>query len=103
VKKRVEIDPKANKELLAFTEEVQARFYSLFRLLESEGFLKEPFAKRINSKLFELRVKHGGQWRALYAYVIKEKIVILSCFTKKTQKTPRDEIKKAEKRLKGYI
>lgn len=103
MKKAVEINEKANEELLAFSDEVQARFIALFKILEMDGFLKEPFAKRLNKDIFEIRVKHQGQWRAIYAYLKSDKIIILSAFSKKTQKTPLKELKKAEKRLQRHI
>jgi hypothetical protein len=49
VKKFVEIEEKAADELLSFSEEVQAKFFALFKILERDGFLKEPYAKRINN------------------------------------------------------
>ncbi len=103
MKKIVEIDERASKELRTFSPEIQARFVALFGILGQEGFLKEPFAKRLDDKLFEVRVKHEGQWRAVYAYVDKNKVIILSAFHKKTQKAPKQELKKAEKRLQEYL
>lgn len=103
MKKVVELDEKANEELLTFSDEVQARFIALFKILEKDGFLKEPFAKRLNKDIFEIRVKYQGQWRAIYAYLKSDKIIILSAFSKKTQKTPLKELKKAEKRLQRHI
>lgn len=103
VKKKVEIDERAAKELVSFSEEVQARFFALFKALEEDGFLTKPYAKKITSNLFELRVRHNGQWRAIYVYVQKVRIVILSFFAKKTQKTPKQELHKALKRFGEYI
>ncbi len=71
MKKVIKIDERAHKELGKFPQETQAKFWALFIVLEKEGFLKEPFAKRINSNIFEVRVKHQGQWRAIYAYLQK--------------------------------
>lgn len=99
----VELDENANNELRKFTPEVQAKFMALFSILEKHGFLKEPFAKRLNQNLFEIRVKHEGQWRATYAYLDEDRVIILSAFNKKTQKTPLNELKKAEKRLRRYL
>lgn len=103
VKKQVVIDPNAVKELRSFTASVQARFAAIFAILAAEGLLKEPFAKKLAHDLFELRVRHNGQWRALYAYIDKQTIVILCAFNKKTQKTPAKEIHTAELRLRRYI
>ncbi len=67
MKKSVELDENADEELRSFSPAVQAKFAALFGVLEKEGFLKEPYAKRVNKNLFEIRIKHEGQWRALYA------------------------------------
>lgn len=61
-----------------------------------------PFAKKLDSILFEIRIKQDGQWRAIYAYALKSEIIILSAFLKKAQKTPKKELTKALKRFKNY-
>lgn len=99
----MEIDRRAAKEILEFTDEAQAKLAALLTELEKYGFLKEPEAKRIDEDLYELRVRAGGQWRALYAYMGKTVILILSAFRKKTMKTPKREIKKAIRRLQEHI
>jgi phage-related protein len=103
VKKRLEIDYRAAKEILEFTIEAQAKLAAILTSLEKLGYLKEPEAKRINEDLYEVRVRVGGQWRAIYAYLGKTVILILSAFRKKTQKTPEKEIKKALKRLREHL
>jgi phage-related protein len=102
-KKELFIDTGALKELKLLPEKIQARFKKLFEILEYEGFLREPFAKKIGSELFEVRVSLGGQWRALYSYGRKNEVVVLTAFLKKTQKTPKQEIHIAQKRMKKYL
>jgi phage-related protein len=102
VKKVVLLDILAQKELDSFNREVRARFYDLFEILSKEGRLELPFAKKISRELFEIRIKHAGQWRATYAYIVRNQIIILSAFAKKTQKTPSKELTKAMKRLAHY-
>lgn len=102
MKKVVEIDERAVKEIDQFCVEVQMRITTLLDALARDGFLKEPHGKRINKDIFEIRVKYKGQFRALYAYLVKNKVIILTAFQKKKQKTPTKEIKKAEKRLAQY-
>ncbi|PIY79954.1 MAG: type II toxin-antitoxin system RelE/ParE family toxin [Candidatus Pacebacteria bacterium CG_4_10_14_0_8_um_filter_42_14] len=102
MKKVVVLGSLAIKELASFSIEVRARFNDLFEILGSEGRLRMPFAKKIGDNLFEIRIKDGGQWRATYAYILKNQIVILSAFRKKTQKTPKNELVRALKRLRGY-
>ena len=74
----------------------------LFEILSQNGKLEMPFAKKIDKNIYEIRINNKGQWRAIYAYVFKNQIIILSAFRKKTQKTPKKELTKALKRLKKY-
>lgn len=105
VKKEVKTDRNAGKEFKKFPATVQAKFKGLFTILEEEGKLEEPYAKKLRGKhgLLEMRVKHEGQWRVIYAYLSGDIVIVLSAFRKKTQKTPLQEISKAYKRLQAYI
>lgn len=104
MKQTVFVDKRAGRELAKFSRQVQFRFQALFELLAKDGKLEEPFAKKLVGvrNLFEIRVKHNGQWRALYAYIEGNVVVILSAFAKKTQKTPLIELEKATKRMQEY-
>jgi len=99
MKKQIILNYSAIKELDTFSIEIKARFNDLFQILGKEGKLEMPFAKKLDTNLFEIRIKHKGQWRATYAYILKDKIIILSVFLKKTKKTPKKEIAKALRRL----
>jgi len=105
VEKIIKIDKQAHRELNKFPNEVYIRFISLFSILEESGRLELPNAKKLQGQigLFEIRVKYKGQWRAIYAYLSNNLIIILSAFQKKAQKTPLDQIVKAKKRLKQYL
>lgn len=98
------IDKRAEKEIKNFSRPVQLKFKTLFAILEKTGKLEEPFGKKLSGResLFEIRVKQDGQWRAIYAYMEKSLIIILSAFGKKTQKTPIAELEKAKRRLADY-
>ena len=75
------------------------------RLVRDISFLKEhgkelhmPFAKKINSKLFELRT--SGKQKVRIIYSIREKqIFVVNWFIKKSNKIPKKEICLAMKRL----
>ena len=89
-----------DEEFCKLPSMVMEKFKSIILVLERDGFLKEPEAKKLGSTgLFEIRVRVHGQWRALYAYYYENVIVVLSLFKKKAQKTPEQEIKKALNRL----
>ena len=70
MKKTIFINRRAEKELKSFTRQIQLKFQAFFEILEQDGKLEEPFGKKLSGKdyLFEIRVKHQGQWRAIYAY-----------------------------------
>ena len=66
---------------------------------------KEYFKKLIGTEdLWEVRVKYGNNHYRLLGFFIKNKIIIFTNgFAKKTQKTPRKEIKLAQARKKEYM
>lgn len=102
MKKNVFVDKNAQKELREFGEEVQLEFEAYFKILELEGKIDLPHAKKVAKDLFEIRVKLQGEYRGFYAYVGKLDIVILHFFRKKTQKTPIKDLELAQRRLKQY-
>ena len=61
--------------------------------------LSEPYIKKIDNEIWELRPLKD---RILFASLHNNKFILLSVFTKKTQKTPKKEIEKAKKNLKDY-
>ena len=72
-----------------------------FKALREYGFsLKEPYIKKLDDKIWELRPLRD---RFLFAGWVDGKFVILSHFVKKTNKTPPSEIKKAKRLLDDFI
>ena len=61
--------------------------------------LSEPYIKKIDNEIWELRPLKD---RILFASLHNNKFILLSVFTRKTQKTHKKEIKKAKKNLKDY-
>jgi len=63
------------------------------------------FKKLVNTEdIWEVRIQFGGNiFRLLGFYDGKEFLVLTSGFTKKRQKTPRQEIITAEKRKRDYL
>lgn len=102
MRKNIFVDKNAEKELRKFSEEVQLEFEAYFKILEIEGKLEPPHAKKISRDLFEIRIKLQGEYRGFYAYIGKLDIVILHFFRKKTQKTPIKDLELAQKRYKQY-
>ncbi|MCK5676192.1 MAG: type II toxin-antitoxin system RelE/ParE family toxin [Verrucomicrobia bacterium] len=96
----------AVKKLRQFVEsqsdEVQAEYLKIVEQLEKDGRLVEPFGKKLDKGLFEMRIRRGGQVRILYFYQEKEYVVGVHGFVKKTQKTPQKELKQAM-RVMGLV
>lgn len=60
----------------------------------------EPYVKHLDGKIWELRpIKN----RIMFFGYNGEHFVLLSHFTKKTQKTPKREIEKAKRLMEDYI
>ena len=71
------------------------------KLLSIHGTrLGEPYVKYLSDDIWELRPLRN---RILFFQCYKDKIILLSHFTKKTQKTPKKEIDKARRLMKDHI
>ncbi len=84
---------------------MRAKFVGLLEILEEKGnYLREPYSKHLEDGIFEIRCKVGNDIsRVLYFFYDKGKIILTNGFTKKTQRTPRKEIKLAKERRKNFI
>lgn len=102
MKKIILFDKRAEKEFKKFGDIVQAKLKATIDILARDGKLIEPYGKKIDKDLFEIRVESDGQYRLLYAYLTGEYVIVLSAFQKKSQQTPLKEIRKAKVRLRGY-
>ena len=60
----------------------------------------EPFIKHLKGDIWELRPLHN---RILFFAFDGKSYVLLSHFVKKTQKTPNNEIEKAQRRMTEYM
>jgi len=88
-------------ELSALPVDMRARFIWISELIASHGLekVKQPYVKHIEGDLWEIRLKgKDGIARALYVTARPKRVVVVRVFVKKTQKTPRKEIKLALKR-----
>ena len=80
-----------------------ARFWHIVDLIEELGLeqVRWPHVDHIEGRLWEIRCKaRAGIARALYVTGKGKRVVVVRVFVKKTQKTPRSEIKLALKRAK---
>ena len=73
------------------------------RLLANNGpFLKPPYIKKLQGKLYELRMSGIVAIRIFYT-IHNNEYYLLHAFKKKSQKTPAQEIKTALDRMRELV
>jgi phage-related protein len=95
------LDERVEAEMEAQPEDIQASFKRISLLISEFGLERIPrkYVDHIQGRLWELRMKgQDGIARALYVTASGQRVVVVRVFTKKTQKTPRREIKLALQR-----
>ena len=100
-------EPVSDFILSLTSENDQAQILRVLDLLSERGiYLGRPYVKDISGirKLKELRI-HGesGIYRIFYFAFIRHKFVMLHVIKKKSQKTPKKDLRLAEKRMNSYI
>jgi phage-related protein len=77
----------------------------LLEILELKGVLPSNYFKKLkNSDVWECRIQFGNNiYRILGFFDNKSFLVLTHGFIKKTQKTPKNEIERAEKYNNDYI
>lgn len=96
------LDQTVDEELEGLPTDMRARFVRISQLIETHGLhnVHEPYIKHVEDVLWEIRMKgKDGISRALYVTAKPKRVVVVRVFVKKTQKTPRREIKLALKRV----
>ena len=95
----------AKEFILRLNKKTRARVLRTLDLLEENGNeLREPYSKPLGNKIFELRIRESKDiYRILYFFYVGQRIILTNGFVKKTQKTPRAEIEKAEKYMNDYL
>jgi len=86
-------------------KQVEKVFFVL-DLVENLNIVPRRFFKKLESTndIWEVRIQYGGNIFRLLGFFDGAKLVVLNhAFTKKTQKTPKKEIKIAEQRKKDYL
>ena len=92
-----------DSELSALPKDMQARFVWISNLISEHGLhnVGQPYVKYLEQGLWEIRLKgRDGISRALYVTAKPQRVIVVRVFIKKTQKTPRKEIKIALNRAK---
>jgi phage-related protein len=90
------------EDIMSLPVTLQARYIGLTqRMLEYGPNLGLPHTDAFGGGLFELRLKSAeGIARVFFCTMVKQEIIMLHSFIKKTQKTPLKEIKLAKQRMK---
>ena len=97
------LNAEVEAEILALPADMQARYLRLADLIQAHGLdrIGAPHVKHLEDKLWELRITgRDGIARAIYVTTAGRRVVVLHAFVKKTQKTPRQALETARKRLK---
>jgi len=88
---------------LSIKEQAKIAKYIEF-LRVHKGYLDEPYSKHIESKIRELIIDFSKKrHRIFYFTFIKKNIILLHAFLKKTQKTPKSEIRRAEENYNNVL
>lgn len=100
------LDKTVERELEALPADMRARFTRIVEIIESLGLenVGHPHVKHLEGLLWEIRMTgKAGISRAIYVTATGRRIVVVRVFLKKTQKTPRREIKLALARAKEIL
>ncbi len=84
---------------------MQLKVFKSIEYIETQQIVPEKYLKHIESVkgLYEIRAKLASDIVRVFCFFDGERMVItLSGFVKKTQKTPKTEIEKAERLMKQY-
>ncbi|MDE0118563.1 MAG: type II toxin-antitoxin system RelE/ParE family toxin [Bdellovibrionales bacterium] len=102
--KAVDFHPAALKVIKEFPVNVRKVIGQAILALQKGERLSMPLSrpvKSVGSGVEEIRSKDSsGIYRTFYLARMKDRIIVFHAFIKKTQKTPKKEIKTAKKRLK---
>lgn len=84
---------------------MRAKMLRIIVMLQKNGYeLREPYSKVLSDGIMELRAKVGTDIsRVLYFFVVGRKVVLTNGFTKKAQKTPREELERAKRYRSEYL
>lgn len=89
----------------SISPKLRAKTMRTIMLLEEFGTeLRMPYSENIGDGIFELRSIVGNDiTRVLYFFMEGNTAILTNGFTKKTQKTPTNEIEKAKKYRSDYF
>jgi len=72
-------------------------------LAEQGPNLKRPYSDHVRGKIRELRIHHSSnQYRILYFFSLRDRIVLVHAFVKKTEELREGDIELAERRMADW-
>jgi len=82
----------------------RAGLIEALEMIEIHGFDAPRMSfRQIKEKLWEIRIKRTLSHRIFYVVVVKDEMVLLHAYQKKSQKAPKKEIELAQRRAKGIL
>jgi phage-related protein len=95
----------AEEYLRSIDKKLRAKAVRIFMMVEENGpELREPYSKHLDDGIFEIRAKVGSNLaRVLYFFIVGKRVIITHGFTKKTQKTPPEEVNRAKQYRKEFM
>ena len=97
------LDGIVDNEIASLPDDMQAAFLRLAERIEAVGLerIREPHVKHLRGKLWEMRFGgRDGIGRSIYVAAIRQRVVVLHAFVRKTQKTPHSALELAEQRAR---
>ncbi len=93
------------EQVYALPDGILGSYISIADMMEIKGpNIGMPHTKAMGEKLFEIRASgKEGIARIFYCTIKQQEIWVLHSFIKKTQETPKKELKIARKRLKEVL
>jgi phage-related protein len=97
-------DSPIDEFLDALDRKARAKVEAHISLLEEQGpNLKRPYADIVKDKIRELRIHHrSSQYRILYFFWMRDQIVLVHAFSKKTHQLRGRDIELAERRMQDW-
>lgn len=105
--KLIRIHKAVAKDIQSLSLDLRFRIAELLDLLASGESIGMPLSRPMPDLVtgaHELRIKdRSGQYRVFYYTKVKNQILVFHFFKKKTQTTPKKELKLAEKRFRSLL
>ena len=99
----VETVSAVDAEIAALPVALRARLLRLLETVENVGLeaLHAPHIRRLEGKLWELRVRaEGGIARGIHVTAVSRRVVVRHVFAKKSRKAPRRALATARERMR---